>query len=242
MEHVQNPSLWIAFVAGLFTFASPCVLPFVPGYLSYMVGMSIYDMQHREKGYMRRLAALHAISFILGFSIIFICLGVSATLIGEALAQYRPIIRKIGGVIVIVFGLHLTGIFKLKFLSAKKAFTLKERKSITLAGSVLAGIIFAFAWTPCVGPILASILLYAGASDTLGLGIPLLIAYSLGLGIPFFACSLAINWILSHFGRLGRFLAVTSVVGGIFLICLGVLLVTDYLYLLSGWFAFLGGR
>ncbi len=235
MVRPQGISVLIAFVAGLLTFASPCVFALVPWYLSHIIGMTIFDIRHEDRGYVRRLTSIHSLFFILGFSVIFVGLGASATLIGEWLVRYRDIIRKIGGVLIIIFGLHLMGAFRLKVLETKRSFQLKKGKPIGFIGSILAGCIFAFAWTPCVGPILSTILLYAGTSNTVAQGVLLLTAYSLGLGIPFFLTALAINSVLSYFDKLKRYLGLVSILSGIFLIIVGVLLLTNYLQVLSGY-------
>lgn len=235
MEGPQNISFLIAFVAGLLTFASPCVFALVPWYLSYMVGMTIFDIRHKDRGYVRRLTSIHSLFFILGFSTIFVGLGASVTLIGQWLSEYQDIIRKVGGVFIIIFGLHLMGVFRLKFLNIKRSFQLEKGKPASFIGSILAGGIFAFAWTPCIGPILSTILLYAGTSGTVAKGALLLFIYSLGLGVPFFLTALAINSVLSYFDKLKRYLGLISILSGLFLIAAGILLFTDYLQVLSGY-------
>ncbi len=233
MEGSQNISLLIAFAAGLLTFASPCVFALVPWYLSYMVGMTIFDIRHKDRRYVRRQTSSYSIFFILGFSLIFVGLGASATLIGQLLSKYQDTIRKVGGVLIIIFGLHLVGALRLKFLTTKRSFQLKKGKPVGFIGSILAGGVFAFAWTPCVGPILSTILLYAGASGTMAQGMLLLATYSLGLGIPFFLTALAINSVLSYFDKLKRYFGLISILSGLFLIAAGVLLFTNYLQVLS---------
>ncbi len=227
-----NLSLLIAFTAGIFSFVSPCVLPLIPSYLTYITGISFDDLVENQSLAVRRRTLFHSLGFILGFSVVFVALGASATLVGGFFQANQQLIRRVGGVIVILLGIHITGLLKLQILEKEKRFEFTDRP-VGYLGSVLVGIAFAAGWTPCIGPILASILLYAGTSGDLGRGIALLLAYSLGLGVPFLVSALAFNTFLTHFARLNRYLRVINIVCGVFLVVVGLLLLFDYLSLLS---------
>ncbi len=174
----------------------------------------------------RRITVIHSLMFILGFSAVFVSLGATATYFGSLLANYQSGIMKIGGIIIIVLGIHFTGLIKIPFLQMEKKFELGA-KPIGYVGSVVVGIVFAAGWTPCIGPILSTILLYAGTAKHLKQGIILLVMYSLGLGLPFFLASLAINTFLSYFNWFKRYLRLVTIVSGCFLILVGVLFITD---------------
>lgn len=178
--------------------------------------------------------ALHAFFFILGFSSVFVVLGASASALGTLFAQYQKVVRQVGGIFVIFLGLTLTGVFKFGFLMKEKKFSL-PKKATGLFGSFLVGVIFSFGWTPCVGPILGSILVLAGTSESLERGIFFLLVYSLGLAVPFFVSALAMNLFLSSFQKIKRFLRWIEVGSGIVLIGIGVLLVTNSLYRLTAY-------
>ena len=225
-------SLLIAFTAGVFSFISPCVLPLIPSYLTYITGISFDDLVENQSHSVRRLTLFHSLFFILGFTLVFVALGASATYVGNFFQENQTLIRRVGGIIVILLGIHITGLVKLNFLEREKRFEFND-KPLGYLGSVLVGIAFAAGWTPCVGPILASILLYASTSDNVGGGIVLLVSYSLGLGLPFLISALAFNTFLAYFARFNRYLRIVSIVSGIFLVIIGLLLVFDYLSILS---------
>ena len=180
----------------------------------------------------RRITVIHSLMFILGFSAVFVSLGATATYFGSLLASYQSGIMKIGGIIIIVLGIHFTGLIKIPFLQMEKKFELGA-KPIGYVGSVVVGIVFAAGWTPCIGPILSTILLYAGTAKHLKQGIILLVMYSLGLGLPFFLASLAINTFLSYFNWFKRYLRLVTIVSGCFLILVGVLFITDRFTILN---------
>ncbi|MBN2705952.1 MAG: sulfite exporter TauE/SafE family protein [Deltaproteobacteria bacterium] len=226
-------SLLIAFTAGVFSFISPCVLPLIPSYLTYITGISFDDLVDSRSPAIRRRTLLHSLFFILGFTLVFVALGASATLVGGFFQANQALIRKIGGVIVILLGIHITGLFKLKLLEREKRFEFND-KPLGYLGSVLVGVAFAAGWTPCIGPILASILLYAGTAENVSGGVFLLVAYSLGLGLPFLVSALAFNTFIAYFSRFNRYLRVISIVSGIFLIIVGLLLVFNYLSVFTG--------
>jgi len=227
MSGGQDLSLFIAFAAGLLSFLSPCVLPLVPSYVVFITGLSFEELTHehsRQK--LRRIILSHSLLFILGFSVLFTALGASASLLGQFLSEYRDIIRIIGGVLIILFGLFISGIFSLSFLQQEKKFHL-QHKPIGYIGTFFVGVTFAAGWTPCVGPILSSILLYASTAENMLSGVFLLLAYSLGLGIPFFACSLALNTFLATFQKARRYIGLFTKIGGVLLVLVGVLLLTN---------------
>jgi len=229
----ENISYIAAFIAGVLTYLSPCLLPLVPSFIAYIAGVSFGDLKDAGKmGGIRRKAAIHSLLFILGFSIVFILLGLTATLIGKTLFRYQKLIRITGGVFIILFGLYLTGILRLDFLGRERKFDIRM-KGASYLGSFLMGVTFAAAWTPCAGPILGSILVLAGTKAKLTVGAGLLTAYSLGIAIPFFLTGLAVNSFLEYFNRFRKIVSVINIVGGIFLMIVGVLVATNYLSVIS---------
>ncbi|MFZ1135280.1 MAG: cytochrome c biogenesis protein CcdA [Candidatus Korobacteraceae bacterium] len=226
-----------AFLAGILSFLSPCVLPLVPGYVSLISGATVEDLQSDNRRLLGTVM-LHSLTFILGFSVVFIALGAVATSIGQLANEYHHILARIAGVIVIIFGLHLTGLLKIKALYADKR--LHEVKGGSSAwGSFAVGFAFAFGWTPCIGPILATILVFAGAQETLFKGVFLLAVYSLGLAVPFLLTSLGVDRFLGFYGKFRRHLHTVEVISGVLLIAVGVLIFMNNLKLLSGYLAFL---
>jgi cytochrome c-type biogenesis protein len=226
-----------AFLAGVLSFLSPCVLPLVPGYVSLISGASVEELQSSERR-MLRTVMLHSLTFVLGFSVVFIALGAVATGVGQIVNEYHSILSKIAGIVVILFGLHLTGLLKIKALYADKR--LHEVKGgATAVGSFAVGFAFAFGWTPCIGPILATILVLAGAQETVWKGVVLLAVYSLGLAVPFLLTSLGVDRFLSFYGRFRRHLHTVEVCSGVLLIAIGVLIFLNNLRLLSGYLSFL---
>lgn len=237
MSGAQDLSLYIAFAAGLLSFLSPCVLPLVPSYVVFITGLSFDELTHehsRQK--LRRIILIHSSLFILGFSVLFTALGASASLLGQFLSEYRDLIRILGGILIILFGLFISGVFSLSFLQQEKKFHL-QHKPIGYIGTFFVGVTFAAGWTPCVGPILSSILLYASTAENMYSGILLLLAYSLGLGIPFFICSLALNSFLTAFQKARRYIGLFTKIGGFLLILVGILLLTNSFVILNDWLA-----
>jgi len=240
---LESVSIVTAFAFGLLSFISPCVLPIVPGYISFISGVSFDEMQNTDnRRTVRKKILANCTAFIIGFSVVFIALGASATAVGQFLHDQINIISKVAGVIIIVFGLHMTGIFKIPFLNYEKRFS-SNAKPIGLLGAFMVGMAFAFGWTPCIGPILAAILAIASQQDTVWKGITLLGFYSLGLGIPFLLTGLSITLFYNVFNKLKRHLHKVEIVGGILLVAVGILIMTNYLTILSGylsrWFPFL---
>src|SRR2546426_1083753 len=232
----ESVSLLTAMAAGLVSFISPCVLPIVPGYLSFISGVNMAELRGGEapRGVSARVG-LTSLVFVLGFSSVFIALGAAATLVGATLQAYKRELGMIGGAIIIVLGLHTAGILPIKWLLYEKRATVKSRP-LGLLGAYLVGLAFAFGWTPCIGPILGAILLYASQQETVAQGVLLLAAYSAGLGIPFIAAGLAVNGFFRVFGRLRGSMRAIEVVSGALLVGVGLLLVTDRLTLLAQYF------
>jgi cytochrome c-type biogenesis protein len=227
--------LYTAFFAGLISFLSPCVLPLVPGYLSYISGVSSDQMRAGADAETRRRVMVNASGFVLGFSLIFIALGASATALGQLMLAQLEVLSKIAGVVIIVFGLHTMGLLRIKWLYMEKRVQLSS-KPLGLLGALVVGMAFGFGWTPCIGPILASILAIAATQETVGQGISLLAVYSLGLGIPFLLAGLAINQFFALFDRLKRHMRIIEIVSGLLLIGVGLLMFTNNLTMLSGFF------
>jgi cytochrome c-type biogenesis protein len=210
-----------AFVGGLLSFLSPCVLPLIPSYVTFITGVSLDDAHQA-----RRAALVHALLFVAGFSLIFVALGAGATMLGRLLVAYRGAITKLGGVLVILFGLYLLGAFRLAAFDRERRVHLADKPAGYL-GTVLVGIAFGAGWTPCIGPILGAILTYNLAVSEIGRGTALLGAYSLGLAVPFVLAAIAIPQFLSLFQRLRRHIGVLSRVSGVLLVAVGILMLTN---------------
>ena len=229
-------SIFVAFSAGFLSFVSPCVLPLVPSFVTYITGLTFEDITSaKEKTRVRYITITNSLSFIGGFSLIFILFGASATFIGEIFLAYQCIIQKICGILIVLFGLYIMGIIKLNFLSSEKKFHI-ENKPAGFIGSFLVGMAFAAGWTPCVGPILGSILLYASTTGSVAKGMGLLAVYSLGLGLPFFISALAINTFIATFKVITRYMRWINLLSGAFLILVGIMIFTDSLTFITTWF------
>jgi cytochrome c-type biogenesis protein len=225
-------SLIAAFVAGFLSFVSPCVLPLIPGYISFVSGVSVEEMRGDAPPATSRLQIfVTSLAFVIGFSLVFIALGASATAIGKFLFAKLPLLSKIAGVILIIFGLHTMGVFRLAFLETEKRVH-AQRKPAGPLGAMLVGIAFAFGWTPCIGPILGGILAIAGSRNSVNEGITLLAVYSLGLGIPFLITSLAINQVFGAAKRIRRYYHAIELTSGALLVVIGVLIMTGQLTLI----------
>jgi cytochrome c-type biogenesis protein len=235
MEPGQTTSFALAFTAGLLSFASPCVLPLVPSYVSYITGLSLEELTGTAGAARARwLTVQNSLLFILGFSLVFIAFGASATLIGQFFLTYASEIRTAGGVLVILFGISIMGALKLPFLNRYKQYQFTQRPG-GVAGPILVGVAFAAGWTPCVGPILGSILLYASTRESVASGVQLLSVYSLGLALPLFLTALGINSFLLSFRKIKDYLWVVSLVSGVFLVIVGLMLVTNSFTRLTAW-------
>jgi len=226
-----------AFVAGLISFLSPCVLPLVPGYVSLISGVGVEELKSQETQLLRKVM-LNSAAFILGFSVVFIMLGAISTEVGQLMARHKSLLAQVAGVVIILFGLHLTGIFKIKALYTDARLHSVKGGS-TAWGAFVIGFAFAFGWTPCVGPILAVILGFAAAQDSVIKGIILLAVYSLGLAVPFLLTSLGIERFLKLYSRFRTHMHALEVVSGVLLIALGGLLVFGRFTLISNYLSFL---
>lgn len=229
MESSATLGVAIAFTAGVLSFLSPCVLPLVPSYVSFVTGLSLEDMSRS-----RHMALVHSLLFVSGFTAIFVAMGAGATAIGVVLAIYRDWISRIGGILLILFGLVLLEVIRLPALSRDRRIYFAD-KPVGYLGSILVGIAFGAGWTPCIGPVLGGILSLASASASMSRGVGLLFAYSAGLAIPFLLASLAIERFIEVFARMRRGLAWVSRVSGVLLILVGVLLAAGWFTMLATW-------
>lgn len=229
MSETAGLGLAVAFLAGLLSFLSPCVLPLVPSYVGFLTGMSLPEMTSR-----RRLALAHAVCFVLGFSLIFILLGASATALGRALKYYQVWLTRAGGVLIIIFGLYCLGVIRLGALQMERRVHLQD-KPVGFLGSGLVGMAFGAGWTPCIGPILGAILGLATVETDVTRGMVLLAAYSAGLAVPFLLAALAVDSFLDWFQRFRRYIPWVMRVSGVMLIAVGLLLVTGEFTRLAGW-------
>ncbi|MGH9469244.1 MAG: cytochrome c biogenesis CcdA family protein [Terriglobia bacterium] len=231
-------SIPIALAAGIVSFLSPCVLPLVPGYVSMLSGTSIEELKAGEQASLMAQVFRNSIAFVIGFSVVFIALGASATEVGSFLASRRPIFNIIAGAVVIIFGLHLTGIIKIPFLYRDVRFTSGAPRR-GLFGAFVIGLAFAFGWTPCISPILTGILILAARKNAILQGMFLLAVYAAGLAIPFLLTSLGLTQFLKFYGRFKRHLHVVEVSSGVLLILLGVLIAFNRFTVLSNHLGFL---
>jgi cytochrome c-type biogenesis protein len=229
----------MAFVAGLLSFLSPCVLPLVPGYLSIISGVNLDQLKiDSQDKTLRRSVIISSIMFIIGFSITFIALGATATAVSQTLLVRMPMLRKIAGVVIVIFGLHILGVFRINALyQDKRMHNVQTKKG--LLGALVLGLVFALGWSPCLGPILAGILAIAAEQDTVWKGIFLLMVYSLGLGVPFLATSMGLNRFLAFYTRFKKHFRALEIVSGILVLGIGVLIFTDQMTQMNRYFQFL---
>lgn len=232
---MENVSIATAFVAGVLSFISPCVLPLVPGYLSFISGLSLEEMRGTGDARRSRVHVFAAsLAFVLGFSLVFVSLGASASAVGQFLMSRLTVIGKVAGVVLVLFGLHTMGLLQIRWLYQEKRVQ-TDRKPAGPLGAFLVGLAFAFGWTPCIGPILAAILAVAAAQDTIGQGVLLLAVYSAGLGIPFLVTSLAVNQFFAAFARIRRYYKAIEITAGALMVAVGVLIFTDRFTLIAQW-------
>ena len=241
---MDSVNIATSFLAGIISFISPCVLPIVPGYISFVSGVSLQELksnaavdEKQRKRQLRQVAA-NSVLFVLGFSLVFVAMGASATYIGNWFAANRTILARVAGIVIIVFGLHTMGLTPIKWLNYEKRLQTRN-KPAGFAGSFLIGLAFAFGWSPCIGPILAGVLTLAATQETVHQGVTLLASYSLGLGVPFIATGLATNRFLDLFARVKKHMRWVEITAGVLLIIVGVLVATDQLQALSRYFTFL---
>lgn len=230
-------SIPLAFLGGILSFVSPCVLPLVPSYISFVTGISFEELTgDNENSKLKKVILLNSLMFIAGFSTVFVViLGSSAQLLGGLFAEYQDVVRKIGGLVIVLLGIHIIGIINFNILQRDKRLHFFKEKPSGLLGSFLVGIGFAAGWTPCIGPILSAIFAVAATSESPWSGMVLFIAYSVGLAIPFLLTSLGINTFLKHFGRLKKHMRVVSIVTGVFLVITGLLIFTNSLGIIAGY-------
>ncbi len=219
-----------AFFAGVVSFLSPCVLPLVPGYISFMSGLTLDELDKGDKHALKH-AGWESVCFVAGFALVFTALGASATAAGQFLSAHLHWISKVAGAVIVAFGLHLMGVMPIKWLYYQKRADLASFKP-GYAGSFLMGLAFAFGWTPCIGPILGAILAVAAAQETVGHGMTLLLTYSLGLGLPFIATGFAVGGFMKFFGRYKRHIRTGEIVAGALLVAIGALIFFGRLRLL----------
>ena len=233
---VLDISVWAAFLAGLLSFLSPCVLPLVPPYLCFITGRTLEDLTEasEEQGERTRAAALAALFFVLGFSTVFVSLGVSASAVGQILRQHLDLLAKIAGLAIIVMGLHFLGIFRLAALDRDTRFHGSARPA-GLVGAYAIGLAFAFGWTPCIGPVLATILAVAASRESVGEGAFLLSVYSAGLGVPFLAAALAVGGFVTFLKRIRGYLLRVEQAMGVLLVITGVMFLTGSIQDTSYW-------
>jgi len=225
MEANTDVSFLVSFMAGIMVFFSPCILPLVPSYLSYLTGISFKELSgevtDQAKKNVRLVTVFHSFFFVIGFSAVFVLLGMTASFLGNLLLEYQNILKIISGIFIIFFGLVITGFIKIGFLQKDKKIEYKK-KGTGYLGSFLVGASFAFAWTPCVGPILGSILVYASSEADIKLGFKLLSVFSLGLALPFFIVSFAVNSFLLYMGKIKKYLRWINLIAGIILVVFGI--------------------
>ncbi|MBN2226757.1 MAG: cytochrome c biogenesis protein CcdA [candidate division Zixibacteria bacterium] len=233
MVFEESISYFSAFLAGGLSFVSPCVLPLIPGYISFISGVSLEELTDREKAskHLWRVF-VNTLFFVVGFSLVFIALGASASFIGQWLFQNLALFNKVAGVLIFLFGLHVAGVFRIKALNYEKRFHAGQRK-FGVFGSIVIGVAFAFGWTPCIGPILGSILTMAANQDTISHGIILLTFYSAGLGIPFILTAVLFNFLIGFFGFIKRHFRAVEMISGGLLMLIGVLIFFNLLQVLA---------
>ncbi len=231
---MDNPTIFVALIAGVLSFLSPCVFPLIPAYVSHLTGSFVQDNKIKVE---KKLLMIRSISFILGFSVVFVAMGASASFIGQFFAGNRELVEKLSGLIIIIFGLQMAGVLTFRFLMFEKKLIKTGTSKKGNLSSFLLGLAFGSGWTPCVGLALSSILLLAGAAETLYSGMFLLFIYSVGLGIPFLAISVMLTYSLGIVKKINRWLPVLSIINGWILVAMGLLLFMGQFQKLSAWLA-----
>ncbi|NLT43007.1 MAG: cytochrome C biogenesis protein [Anaerolineae bacterium] len=231
----EGVKVTVAFLAGVASFASPCVLPLVPAYLGMLAGLGMEGWAAR-----RGQVLLHAVLFVLGFSLLFVISGAAATALGRALSRQLPWLQRVGGLALVLLGLHLIGVVRIPFLARNRSLSGSAKPGAGYLASFLTGMFLFAGWVPCVGPVLMSIYMLAGGSDTVGQGIGLLGAYSLGLGLPFLVVALFADWVIPRLRRLGRAARWVEILSGLLVIAVGLAIMFDALSVLARYGSFLG--
>ena len=233
---MESHSLFAVFVAGLLSFLSPCILPLIPAYLSFISGVSLAEIRKKESGEgVSKRVFLNALVFVFGFSFVFVVLGASATFLGTFFLAHLSILKKVAGSLVILFGLHILGVFRFRVLDHEKRHHYRQ-KPLGKLGSFLVGVAFALGWTPCIGPILATVLFYAGTKETVAQGTLLLAVYSAGLGIPFLLAAMGMEKFLSVSNVIKKHFRSIEILSGLLLIGVGFLILTDELTRIAMYF------
>jgi len=240
---MPDVSIYMAFAAGLISFLSPCVLPLVPGYISFISGVTFTEIKGKSStpsilSGEKRIIVINSLFFVAGFSLVFILLGASATWIGAFLSSKISLMSKIGGLLIIFFGIYKIGLIRPQLFYKEARFDIKDRK-FGYAGAMLIGAAFAFGWTPCIGPILGVILTYAGTLENVNQGVVLLLVYSLGLGVPFLLTAFGINYFWRFFIRIKKYMGLLEVTSGVIMVILGVMIYSNKLVLIQSWLPFL---
>ncbi|OGO83782.1 MAG: cytochrome c biogenesis protein CcdA [Clostridiales bacterium GWD2_32_19] len=231
---MNDISFLLAFSAGLLSFLSPCVLPLIPGYISYLTGSAVSNADAPAE---KLTIFKKSIGFIIGFTIIFFIMGLSISSLGKLFINNQLFFKRVAGIVIILLGLHTIGVLKIKFLYLETKF-IKLNTNTKNLSSILIGMAFAAGWTPCIGPILSSILLYAGSMDTIEKGTALLFFYSLGLAIPFLLTAFAIDNFSKYFAKFSKFMPMVSILSGLLIIIMGILVFTNNLTFLSRYLNF----
>lgn len=229
----ESVSYSAALLAGLLSFFSPCVLPLIPAYFTFITGFSIEELTAGCDADIRKKVIISTISYVLGFSFVFVLMGASASYLGGLIITYRDSIRIVGGIIILLLGVHMTGIIRIRGLDIEKRFHI-QNKPIHFLGTFFIGMAFGAGWSPCIGPLLGSILIIAGSQDTVMQGVLLLGIYSAGLALPFILISVFINFLLVFIRKAVRIIKYVNIFAGVILILVGIILVTNKLYLLTG--------
>ncbi|HEY9227568.1 MAG TPA: cytochrome c biogenesis protein CcdA [Gemmatimonadaceae bacterium] len=229
MQAAASLGITVSFTAGLLSFLSPCVLPLIPSYVSFITGLSLDDVQRA-----RRIALVHSLLFVAGFTLVFLALGASATVVGRLLFRQREWVERVGGVLVIILGIYLLGFLNIGALSRERRFHFAD-KPLGFLGTLLVGMAFAAGWTPCIGPILGAVLTFTASAADLNRGLILLLAYSLGLAVPFVLAAMMIDRFMALFQRYRGALVWMSRLSGVLLVAVGLLMLTGSMTLLSGW-------
>ena len=228
----ETVSYLAAVLAGLLSFFSPCVLPLIPAYFGFISGYSLEELTESCTAEIRKRVFLSTISYVCGFSLVFILMGASATYLGGLISKYSSLIRIAGGIVIILLGVHLSGVIRIRGLEFEKRIHLKNRP-LHFGGTFIIGMAFGAGWSPCIGPLLGSILIVAGNQETVWQGIRLLAVYSAGLAAPFIVMSIFISMLLAFIKKASKARRYVNAIAGILLILVGVLLLTNKLYLLN---------